>query len=59
MQFPTTPQHLHHTPALASLNSSTPTTYVVQGDGVAGMQDSDILVKLTGVTVTDLGAIII
>ena len=35
-------------------------TYIVQGDGVAGVQDSDILVQLTGVTnVTDLSAIIV
>ena len=35
-------------------------TYVVQGDGVAGMQDTDILVKLVGInTVTDLSAIIV
>jgi hypothetical protein len=34
-------------------------TYVFQGDGVSGLQDSDVLVKLAGVAVTDLGAILI
>ncbi len=35
-------------------------TYVVQGDGVSGMQDSDIMVQLTGVTnLADLGGILV
>ncbi|MFA5428388.1 MAG: DUF4214 domain-containing protein [Sulfurimonas sp.] len=35
-------------------------TYVVQGDGVAGMQDSDIMLQLTGVTdLTDLSGILV
>lgn len=34
-------------------------TYVVQGDGTAGMQKSDILVKLTGVLIEDLSSILV
>jgi len=34
-------------------------TYIFQGDGVAGLQDSDVLIQLVGVHVTDLGAIIV
>ena len=35
-------------------------TYVVQGDGVSGLQSSDILVELTGVSnVTQLSTFII
>ncbi|MBY4678746.1 DUF4214 domain-containing protein [Marinobacterium arenosum] len=46
------------TATVAYYDSTTDSSYVFQGDGVTGAQDSDVFVQLVGVEVTDLGAIL-
>lgn len=68
LEFPSTPLHWSDTllAVVREIGESTAAfavhgdgnTYVFQGNGVAGLQSSDVFVQLTGVVVGDLAAIL-